>query len=38
MIGAIVTRVRAGGEQRTAGISADAVFLVVASATALLGL
>ena len=38
MIGAIVTRVRAGGEQLTSGVTADAVFLVVASATAVIGM
>lgn len=38
MIGAIVTRLRAGGEQLKTGITADAVFLVAASATAIMGI
>ena len=38
MLGAIVTRVRAGGTQRKAGITADAVFLTLGAAAALTGL
>ena len=37
MIGAIVTRVRAGGEQLKAGVTADAVFLALAVAAGLTG-
>lgn len=37
MMGAIITRVRAGGEQRNSGVVADAVVLVVAIATVVTG-
>lgn len=38
MAGAVVIRVRAGGEQRRAGVAADTVVLAVAVAAALVGL
>lgn len=38
MVGAIITRVRAGGEQLKSGVTADVVFLALGVATLVLGI